>query len=345
MNHPNAGKCRNGATSNRCDARFSNGILSSPLPVKAWVPQGSVLDCILFRVFINNLSDFLKNPLYLFADDSTLCREIPHPSDRQAAASSLSSDLDKNHKLVKHLGLGIRLLTLKNPSHSLSLSLSERTVLQTLPSTFSTTISKKFSHSNSWISLSAMISLGQTTFQSWPQSQSLSCKVRPWHTWTPIHLWGFHAQLDGILLSPLGWLSYLTPSSSWHHGNKGFQDHCNFSWWSRVYGPITLPSPGICRRHMVHQKPPSCETAKIQNHCSPPLIYSSLFLPVEPPSILSSISFFSPGLQNSCSPPSQVIPHPKPLSFRPLLPPLTTPQPILIQFRVFPSWKFPSVSI
>ena len=34
---------------------------------------------------------------------STLCCDIPHPADRQAAASSLSSDVDKNHKLVKHL--------------------------------------------------------------------------------------------------------------------------------------------------------------------------------------------------------------------------------------------------
>ena len=37
----------------------------------------------------------LKNPLYLFADDSTLCRTICHPSDQHAAASSLTADLDK----------------------------------------------------------------------------------------------------------------------------------------------------------------------------------------------------------------------------------------------------------
>ena len=45
--------------------------------------------------FINDLSNSLENPLYLFADDSTLCRTICHPSDQQAAASSLSADLDK----------------------------------------------------------------------------------------------------------------------------------------------------------------------------------------------------------------------------------------------------------
>ena len=45
--------------------------------------------------------DSLENPADLFVDNSTLC-DISHPSDRKAAASSLSADLDKN-QLVQHL--------------------------------------------------------------------------------------------------------------------------------------------------------------------------------------------------------------------------------------------------
>ena len=132
-----------------------NRILLSPLPVKAGVPQGCVLGLLLFLIFINDLSYSLENPLCLFADDSTLCRHIPHPSDEQVAASSLSSDLEKNITSWSNTWN-----TSFNPNKLHTLTVSERTIWQTLQSTFLTILLMKFSHSNSWVSLSAMIFLG-----------------------------------------------------------------------------------------------------------------------------------------------------------------------------------------
>jgi len=53
----------------------------------------------------------LENLLYLFADDSTLCRDINHPSGRQAAASALSSGLGKKSQAGQRLGICLSILT------------------------------------------------------------------------------------------------------------------------------------------------------------------------------------------------------------------------------------------
>ena len=96
-----------------------HGVLSSHLPVQAGVPQGSVLGPVLFLFFINDLSDSLDNPVCLYADDSTLCHTICHPSDRQAAASSLSADLHKITNWSNTWNMSFN----PDKSHTLSMSL------------------------------------------------------------------------------------------------------------------------------------------------------------------------------------------------------------------------------
>ena len=92
---------------------------------------------------IHKRSLTLENTLYLFADDPTLCCDIPHPSDTQAAASSLSSDLEKKitrwsntwnmsfNLYYRSLCLSVCLSVCL--SLSLSLSLSPKDCLATLP--------------------------------------------------------------------------------------------------------------------------------------------------------------------------------------------------------------------
>ena len=47
-----------------------NGILSYAFPVKDGVSRGSVLGPDVFLIFMNDISDSLKNIAYICADDS-----------------------------------------------------------------------------------------------------------------------------------------------------------------------------------------------------------------------------------------------------------------------------------
>ena len=85
---------------------------SHPLFLSRLEVLKAVFWALFFFWFSSMISLTLENPLYLFAYVSTLCRTICHPSEWQAAASSLSADLDK----------------ITSWSNTLSLCLSERTV-------------------------------------------------------------------------------------------------------------------------------------------------------------------------------------------------------------------------
>ena len=87
-----------------------------------------------------------------------------HPSDRQAAASSLSAYLDKITNWSNTWNMSFN----PDKSHTLTMSLRKDRLKKPTPSTFSTILLKKSFHSSFWVSLSAMIFPGKATFPTLP---------------------------------------------------------------------------------------------------------------------------------------------------------------------------------
>lgn len=53
-----------------------NGSFSSWLPVISGVPQGSILGPLLFSVYLNDIANFVRCKIKLFADDVTLYHQL-----------------------------------------------------------------------------------------------------------------------------------------------------------------------------------------------------------------------------------------------------------------------------
>ena len=77
---------------NRRQQVVINGCNSSVLPVKAGVPQGSVLGPLLFLVFFNDITQGIDSTMSLFADDSSLGSIVDDPN---ISAQTLNKDLEK----------------------------------------------------------------------------------------------------------------------------------------------------------------------------------------------------------------------------------------------------------
>ena len=77
--------------SDRTQTVILNGHKSSVAPVTSGVPQGSVLGPMLFLLFINDISDGVKSPIRLFADDCVLYLAIKKTADALQLQKDLSS--------------------------------------------------------------------------------------------------------------------------------------------------------------------------------------------------------------------------------------------------------------
>ena len=69
-----------------------NGQLSTWSNIESGVPQGSILDPLLFLIYINDLSEGLTTNVRLFADDVSLFSVV---DNNDLSATNLNSDLSK----------------------------------------------------------------------------------------------------------------------------------------------------------------------------------------------------------------------------------------------------------
>ena len=119
--------------------------------------------------------------LDLFADDATLYHDISHPSERQAAASTLSSDLDKITNWSNTLNMSLN----SEKSHTITRSISPKCKLS---HPLSQRLSQSGSVSQTLGSFSQLWSLwGKPHFKVGLRSHMLTghaslLKILPWHT-------------------------------------------------------------------------------------------------------------------------------------------------------------------
>ena len=78
-----------------------NGIKSDWAPVVSGVPQGTVLDPLLFSLYINDISADIESEIRLFADDCVCYREIKNEED----TLKLQRDIDRLGSWARKWGM------------------------------------------------------------------------------------------------------------------------------------------------------------------------------------------------------------------------------------------------
>ena len=73
------------------------GVKSSSIPVVSGMPQGYVLDPLLFLLFLNDIDNNIQSPLRLFADDTILYREIWSKDDHNVIQNDIQTLFKWSH--------------------------------------------------------------------------------------------------------------------------------------------------------------------------------------------------------------------------------------------------------
>ena len=106
-----------------------DGQASDPVPVLSGVPQGSVLELILFLIFINDLLDDIRSSVRLFADDCVLYRDIYSIQDCMTLQEDLTSlgqwEADWQMKFIVAKWHSMRVTRHQHLKHTLWLFLSQ----------------------------------------------------------------------------------------------------------------------------------------------------------------------------------------------------------------------------
>ena len=79
-----------------------NGSFSSWIDVISGIPQGSVLGPLLFLIFVNDLSDWVKSSILMFADDTKIWTKIKDTGDSDLLQQNVNGMVEAMVTCIQH---------------------------------------------------------------------------------------------------------------------------------------------------------------------------------------------------------------------------------------------------